>query len=175
MILPAACSAIMTQITTLYSPVLALSAVRNPWILDTTLDERRNNLSLLQCLDACHVHLNTIVKLTVWLHGGRSGLTPELTDCRRERALPANASSEESGASKLQRLAAVRCSDLVRQCPSSHIPSMPRNTPPSSTSPANSSNPMLAIERLLSICENTAATARNWRPRSSSKSTTRSG
>ena len=44
----------------------------------------------------------------------QDGLTSELTDCRRERALPANAASEESGASKLQRLAAVRCSDLVR-------------------------------------------------------------
>ncbi len=75
MILPAACSAIVTQITTLCSPVLALCAVNNPWILDTTLDERPNNLSLLQRLDACHMHLNTIVKLTVWLHGVRSGLT----------------------------------------------------------------------------------------------------
>jgi hypothetical protein len=40
-------------------------------------------------------------------------LTMELTDYRRERALPANAASEESGASKLQRLEAVRCSDFV--------------------------------------------------------------
>lgn len=37
-----------------------------------------------------------------------------------------------------------------------HISGKPRNTPLSSTEPANSSNPMLAIERLLSI-EGTAA------------------
>jgi hypothetical protein len=37
-----------------------------------------------------------------------------LTDWRREGALPANATSEESGSSKLQRVAAVRSSDLAR-------------------------------------------------------------
>lgn len=41
--------------------------------------------------------------------------TLELTDCRRERTLPASAASEESGASKPRRLAAVRCSDMVWQ------------------------------------------------------------
>jgi|LakMenEpi03Aug12_release.lakeMendotaPanAssembly.Ray.scaffolds.fasta_scaffold706475_2 hypothetical protein len=73
MILPTTCSAVMTQLSTPCSPILALRAVSNPWILDTTIDERPNCLSLLQRLDACHVHLNPIVNLTVWLHGARSG------------------------------------------------------------------------------------------------------
>jgi hypothetical protein len=101
MILPAACSAIVTQFTTLCSPVLALCAVSNPWILDTTLDERPNNLSLLQCLDACHVHLNTIVKLTAWLHGVRSGLT---TQAQRPGARDAMIANHGAMPGSLQRM-----------------------------------------------------------------------
>ncbi len=71
--------------------------------------ETQNDTSLnLGCYD----RVLTISKLRK-IHNGASRLTLELTDCRRKRALPANAASEESGASKLQGGAAVRCSDLV--------------------------------------------------------------
>ena len=56
-----------------------------------------------------------------------------------------------------------------------YISGKPRKTPVSSTESANSSKPMFAMERLLSIEASCAAIARNSRPRSSTKSTTSTG